>query len=108
MPTTATPNPADLQDQVLDGIRQSQQALLEAARTWGEATQNASASMPSMPAAPAIEGVPSPAQLVESSFEFAEKLLASQRDFTKELLAAVSPEQAEQKAPAKTAAKKAG
>ena len=47
--------------------------------------------------------MPSPAQLVESSFEFAEKLLASQRDFTKELLAALSPEQAEKKAPAKKA-----
>jgi hypothetical protein len=102
MPTTAIPNPTDLQNQALDGIRQSQQAILEAARAWGEAAQGASTSLPSIPTPPALEGAPSPAQLVESSFEFVEKLLASQREFTQELLAAVSPDTGKQAGPAAT------
>ena len=102
MPTTAIPNPTDLQDQALDGIRQSQQAILEAARAWGEATQGATTSLPNIPTPPALEGAPSPAQLVESSFEFVEKLLASQREFTQELLAAVSPDTDKQPEPAAT------
>jgi hypothetical protein len=84
-PTTT----AELQEQVLEGIRQSQQAIIEAARAWGDATAKVSPSLPNVPTRPQVEGVPSPAELVESSFDFAEKLLASQREFTKQLIAAL-------------------
>lgn len=81
---TTVPTAAELQERVLDGIRESQHAVLEATRAWSDATAKLT---PALPAVPTPEGVPNPAEIVQSSFDFAEKLLASQREFAQELLA---------------------
>jgi hypothetical protein len=40
---------------------------------------------------PLAEELPTPKQLIESSFSFAEQLLKAQREFAEQVLAAVSP-----------------
>lgn len=74
------------QDQILDGIRKGQQALLENLRTWVEAVEK---SGPALAPVALPADLPQPKQVLATSFDFAEKLLANQREFAEELLAAV-------------------
>ena len=76
----------ELQDQVLDGIRQSQTAVIEAVRSFTEAMPAAPATPQALPA-----DLPSPADLIAGSFDFAQKLLETQRAFAEELVAATAP-----------------
>ena len=78
---------AELQDQVLDGIRQGQTAFVEAVRSFTEATAPLASQLPDAPESP----LPSPAELIAGSFDFAQKLLAAQRQFAEELVAAATP-----------------
>ena len=90
--STTQPSAAATQEQLLGGIRQGQEALLQAVRTWAGATEKLAGALPSVPARPALPNVgidfPRPQALVKTSFDFAEKLLAEQRNFTEELIAA--------------------
>lgn len=80
---------AELQDQVLDGIRQGQTAFVEAVRSFTEAAAPLTNQLPDAPALAA--DLPSPAELIAGSFDFAQKLLAAQRQFAEELAAAATP-----------------
>lgn len=84
MSATATPTASEVQEQVLDGIRQSQHAVVETVRVLSDAAGKLTPSLPG-----AGQELPDAGELVASSFDFAEKLLASQREFVQELLAAV-------------------
>jgi hypothetical protein len=76
------------QEQTLAAIRQSQQFVVDAVRTWTEAVEKA---VPAVPAVPFAEELPTPKQLVESSFAFAEQLLKAQREFAEQVLEATAP-----------------
>src|SRR5438477_7240892 len=76
------------QEQTLAAIRQSQQFVVDAVRTWAEAVEKA---VPPVPTVPFAEELPTPQQLVESSFTFAEQLLKAQREFAEQVLAAAAP-----------------
>ncbi len=69
------------QEQYLEVIRQSQQAVLDAVDSWSKTVQETTGSIPTAP--PAVD----PRQVVDQVFDFAEKLLDMQRDFTRSLLA---------------------
>ncbi len=69
------------QEQYLEVIRQSQQAVLDAVDSWSKTVQETTGSLPSAPAAV------DPRQVVDQVFDFAEKMLDMQRDFTRSLLA---------------------
>ena len=86
MTTTATPDVAAAQEQILEGIRQSQQVVVDAVQAWADAVGQAT---PAVPAPGTPEDLPTPAQVVESGFDFAEQLLAAQRDFAQKLVAVV-------------------
>ena len=95
MPTTTTPKQAtqeqtlaSAQEQTLKSIRETQQAVVEAVRTWADAVEK---TVPATPAMPFAEELPSPTEIVHSSFEFAEQLLKAQREFAENVLAAASP-----------------
>jgi hypothetical protein len=47
--------------------------------------------VPDSPTLPFASELPTPQQLVHSSFEFAEQLLKAQRDFAENLVAAAGP-----------------
>jgi hypothetical protein len=76
------------QEQTLAAIRQSQQFVVDAVRTWAEAVEKA---VPAVPAVPFAKELPTPQQLIESSFDFAEQLLKAQREFAEQMLAAAKP-----------------
>jgi hypothetical protein len=85
---TRSKSAASVQEQTLETIRESQQAVVNAAQTWAESVQSI---VPTTPALPFGDQLPSPQEIVKTSFDFAEQLLKSQREFAESLLAAYAP-----------------
>jgi hypothetical protein len=83
----ATPG-EQAEQQFLEAVRQSQQAVVDAVGSWAKGFESLSASYPPVPE---DYEPPTPEQVVERSFDFAEKLLASQREFARNVLAAAAP-----------------
>jgi hypothetical protein len=88
MPTTPSEYVQSAQEQTLKTVRDGQQAIVEAVRAWADAVERI---VPPTPALPFSEQLPSPQQVVETSFDFAEQLLKTQREFTENVLAAAAP-----------------
>jgi len=88
MSTNATEFAQQAQDQTLGSIRQSQRAVVDAVRAWANAVESA---VPETPSLPFASELPSPQQIVHTSFDFAEQLLKAQREFTENVLAAAAP-----------------
>ena len=82
------------QDQILDAIKTSQDAVVSAVAAL---TDSAAPITEKLPAPPFADLVANPVDVTDSYFSFAQKLLASQKDFTLKL--------AESYRPAKPAAK---
>ncbi len=78
-------------DQVLDGVRTAQAATLSTVGFWAQATQSLSpkASLPGVGAW--SERVPQPSALVDDVYNALEKVIANQREFGHQLLAAAQP-----------------
>jgi hypothetical protein len=81
-PRTAT---QELQAQVLDSIRTSQDAVLEALKTWADAVHSLTPSLP-VAAVPFADKLRGPGDLVADAFDFAGQLLAAQRKFAEDVL----------------------
>jgi hypothetical protein len=81
-PRTAT---QELQTQILDSIRKSQDAVVDALRTWADAVHSVTPSLP-VSAVPFADKLPKPKDLVEDAFDFAAQLLAAQRKFAEDVL----------------------
>jgi hypothetical protein len=78
-----------LQDQVLDAIKQSQDAALQAVSAWSESVAKLAPKLPDIPKLPIADVVPKPRELSDQFFEFAQELLASQQRFVEQLIAAL-------------------
>lgn len=76
------------QDQILAAIKQSQEIALSSVEIW--ATSVAPFAKTAVQA-PISADLPTPADLVANSFGFAEKLLASQKEFAQKVVAASAP-----------------
>ena len=98
---TATEFSKATQEQLLDGIKQGQKAVVDAVGAWAKTIESIVPAAPSIPSLPLAEGFPTAEQVVKEAFAFAEKLIASQRDFALQILAAAAPA-----SPLKAAAKK--
>ena len=81
-PRTAT---QELQAQFLDSIRKSQDAVVDALRTWADAVHSLTPSLP-VSAVPFADKLPKPSELVADAFDFAGQLLAAQRKFAEDVL----------------------
>ncbi len=68
------------QDQYRELVQQSQQAIQSAVDTWTKTVQDTVTALPSNPTQV------DPGQVVDQVFDFAERMLEMQRDFTKNLL----------------------
>jgi hypothetical protein len=88
MSATTTDFAQQAREQTLSAIRQSQHAVVEAVQAWAQAVEK---SVPEMPSLPMSEDLPTPQQLIHTSFDFAEQLLKTQREFAENLLAASAP-----------------
>lgn len=84
----ATDMIGSLEDQVLDAVRQSQDAVVKAVRTWADAGKNL---VPELPALPFADQLPSAKELLEQAFDFADRLLATQREFASAVYEAAKP-----------------
>ena len=71
------------QEQTLKSIRETQHAVVEAVKTWAASVEG---SIPEIPAHPFVDELPSPKEIVQTSFDFAEQLLKAQRDFAEKHL----------------------
>lgn len=81
-------SPQDVQDELLNVIRTSQETVVEAVKTWVETVK---AVTPKVPAVPLADKLPRPQDVVANAYDFAEKLLSGQRQFAEELVKATAP-----------------
>jgi hypothetical protein len=88
MPTDQDPT-QELQAQVLDNIRKSQEAVIDGMRTWAETIQQLVPGT-AQAAQPATGRLPTPAEVVDSVFDFAAQLLDAQRELAHSVLGATS------------------
>ena len=79
----------DLQNEVLNTVRKSQEGVIDAIKTWVETVQSITPKVPAVDM-PFADKLPNPAEVVASAYDFAEQLLASQRKFAEEVLKATS------------------
>jgi AbrB family looped-hinge helix DNA binding protein len=70
-----------LQDEMLKTVRKSQEAVIDAIRTWADTVQSIMPKLPGVDA-PTSEKSPRPEEVVASAHDFAEQLLSSQRTFS--------------------------
>jgi hypothetical protein len=87
MSTIASEYVQSAQKQTLKTIKQGQQAVVDGIKIWAEAVEKTAAELPTSPA----PEFPTPQQLLQSGFDFAEQLLKAQREFSENVLAATEP-----------------
>ncbi|MGH9015032.1 MAG: hypothetical protein ACRDZ1_14010 [Acidimicrobiia bacterium] len=91
------PQITEVPEKVLDAVKNRQDAVVKAVRTVSE-------RLPEPPELPFSDWLPEPGEVVRRYFDYAEKLLANQRDFAIGLVEASRPAA---KSPAKPKTKSA-
>lgn len=72
----------DVQDRVLDAVRTSQDAVVDAVKTVAD-------KLPSWSELPYADQLPSPGEVVDRAFGYAEQVVETQREFAKKLVDAL-------------------
>jgi hypothetical protein len=80
----------ELQGEIIKTVRRGQDAVVDAVQTWADAVQAIKPPIPEV-GIPFADKLPSPAELVTSAYDFAEQLLAAQRQFAEDVLHATAP-----------------
>jgi hypothetical protein len=88
---TATEVGKTAQDQILNAYTMASNAIVEGVRNWAEAVDSVTPENFNAPAIPGIENLPSPAEGVEMGFDFAQRVLDTQREFATALIQAMAP-----------------
>ena len=88
MPST-TSTQTELQDQFLSIVTKGQEIALDAIKTMVDTIQSVTPKIPSVDI-PFADQLPKPQEVVASGYEFAEKLLTSQRKFANEIVKTTS------------------
>lgn len=88
MPSPAIEYAVSAQDKTLSAVRQSQSAVVDVVETWAKAVEKAAQDLPAIPVASSL---PSASEIVQTSFDFAGKMLSAQREFADRLLTAAAP-----------------
>ena len=79
----------EVQDEILNTVRKSQETLIEAIKSWVEAVQSITPKLPSV-SVPLADRLPKPEEVVANAYDFAEKLLAGQRKFAEDVVKALT------------------
>jgi hypothetical protein len=90
MASTSTSTQKELQDQILSMVRKGQEIALDAIKTMVDTVQTITPKIPAVDL-PFAEKLPKPHDVVAGSYDFAEKLLTSQRKFADEVVKAAAP-----------------
>jgi hypothetical protein len=80
----------EIQGEILDAVRKSQEAVVDAIKRWADTVQALTPSIP-VPDLPYADKLPKPEELVANAYDFAEQLLATQRSFAESVLQATKP-----------------
>ncbi|HTS99442.1 MAG TPA: hypothetical protein VMI33_22765 [Streptosporangiaceae bacterium] len=80
----------EVQAEILKTVRRSQEAVIEAIKTWADTVRTITPPLPEMNL-PFTDKLPKPEELVANAYDFAEKLLAGQRKFAEDVLHATAP-----------------
>jgi hypothetical protein len=75
----------EMQAEILKTVRRSQEAVIEAIKTWTDTVRTIAPPLPELNL-PLRDKLPKPEELVGNAYDFAEKLLAGQRKFAEEVL----------------------
>jgi len=87
---TTTSTQKELQDQFLSMVRKSQEIALDAIKTMVDSVQTITPKIPAVDL-PFADRLPKPHDVVAGGYDFAEKLLTSQRKFADEVIKATAP-----------------
>ena len=88
--STSTSTQQELQDQFLSIVSKSQEMALDAIKSMVDTVQTITPKIPAVDM-PFAEKLPKPQDVVASGYDFAEKLLSSQRKFADEVVKAAAP-----------------
>ena len=80
----------ELQDQFLSIVRKSQEIALDAIKSMVDTVQTITPKIPTVDV-PFADRLPKPQDVVASGYDFAQKLLTSQRKFADEVVKAAAP-----------------
>jgi hypothetical protein len=80
----------EVQTEILKTVRRSQEAVIEAIKTWADTVRTITPPMPEL-SLPFTDKLPNPEELVGNAYDFAEKLLAGQRKFAEDVIRATAP-----------------
>ena len=80
----------EVQDEILSTVRRSQSAVIDALQAWASTIQSMTPELPNLDV-PFSDKLPRPQDLVAGAYDFAEQLLASQRKFAEDVMAATAP-----------------
>jgi hypothetical protein len=75
----------EVQAEILKTVRRSQEAVIEAIRTWADTVRTITLPLPEVNL-PFSDKLPKADELVSNAYDFAEKLLAGQRKFAEDVL----------------------
>jgi hypothetical protein len=90
MASANTSTQQELQDQFLSIVRKSQEMALDAIKSMVDTIQTITPKIPTVDV-PFADKMPKPQDIVASGYDFAEKLLTSQRKFADEVVKAAAP-----------------
>ena len=79
----------EYQSEILKTVGKSQEAVVDAIKTWAEAVKSITPKLPAVDV-PLADKLPTPSEVVASAYDFAEQLLASQRKFAEEVVKATA------------------
>jgi hypothetical protein len=88
--TTTTTTQQELQDQFLSIVTRSQEMALDAIKSMVDTVQTITPRIPTVDV-PFADQLPKPQDVVASGYDFAQKLLTSQRKFADEVVKAAAP-----------------
>jgi hypothetical protein len=88
--TTTTSTQQELQDQFLSIVTKSQEMALDAIKSMVDTVQTITPRIPAVDV-PFADRLPKPQDVVASGYDFAQKLLSSQRKFADEVVKAAAP-----------------
>jgi len=88
MPSPTIDYALSAQEKTLNALRESQTAVLDVIGNWAKAVEN---SVQDLPAIPVAGSLPTPEEIIKTSYDFAGKVLEAQRDFAEKLVTAVAP-----------------
>jgi hypothetical protein len=79
----------EVQAEILKTVRRSQDAVIDAIKTWADTVRTIAPPMPEL-SLPLRDKLPKPEELVGNAYDLAEKLLAGQRKFAEDVLRATA------------------